>query len=75
MNGRFTPSSQLIFKPGTKILGHSLQNFNTHDHFGNLIYLSGKSHILENSASLARGWIGSHSGNKKSLYLETIFLH
>ena len=36
----------------------TLQQFNTHDHFGNLISFSGKSHILANAASLACGWIG-----------------
>ena len=60
-------SSQLISASGTKIPGHSLQQFNTYDHFGNLISLSGKSHILENAASLACGWIISPSVNTTSL--------
>ena len=52
-----------------KKLGRSLQNFHTHDHFGNLIYFSVKSHILENTAYLARRWIDYPSGNTTSLYL------
>ena len=35
--------------------GYSLQQFNTHGHFGHLISLSGKSHIIANAAYLARG--------------------
>ena len=42
MNGRLISSSSLISASGTKTPGHSLQHFKTHDHFGNLISLSGK---------------------------------
>ena len=35
--------------------GHSMKKFNIHDHFGNLISFSGKSHVLENVVSLRRG--------------------
>ena len=34
MNGSYKYSSQLIFASGTKTLVHSVQQFNTHDHFG-----------------------------------------
>ena len=67
MNERFISSPQLISGLGTKGPVHSLHHFNTHDHFGILIYLSGKSHIMTNAAYLERGWIGSPSGNTTSL--------
>ena len=38
-----------------KTPGHSIQQFNTHDHFGKFIYLSVKLHILENIEPLASG--------------------
>ena len=73
MNGRSTYFSPFMYAPRTNTTGNSLQKFNTHDHFGNLIFFSGKSHILENAESLACEWIGSTSGNTTSLYLEIIF--
>ena len=73
MNGRFTSSSSLSYESRTETPGHSLHQFNTHDHFGNLISFSGKSHILENSASLERGWIGSPSVTTIKLYTDKIF--
>ena len=72
MNGRFTSSSKLI-SASEKKPGHSLQQFSTHDHFDNLIYFSGKSHILENTEYFAPGQIGSPSDKKTSLYPEKIF--
>ena len=69
MNGISASFSSIISESGTKTLGHPLQKLNKNDYFGNLIYLSGKSHILENAASLARGWIDFPSGNTTSLYL------
>ena len=65
--------SQLIYASWIKRLGYSLQQFITHYHFGNLIYLSGNSHILENVEYLARGWISYPSVNTTSLYLNTKF--
>ena len=53
--------------------GKPLQQFITHGYLGNLIYLSGKSHILKNSASLARGQINYPSGNTTAIYLDAIF--
>ena len=67
MNGRLVSYSQLIFAPGKRTPGHSLQQSNTHDHIGNFIYLSGKSQIKGNTAYLACGGIGSTSSNKISL--------
>ena len=64
---------KLISALGTITRGHSLQQFNTHDHFGHLIYFSGESHILKNEAYLACGLIGYTSGNTTSLYLDKIF--
>ena len=69
MNERWTSLSPLIFEPVTKILRHSLENFNTHEHFGNWIYFSRKSHILANTTHTARGWIGSPKG----IYINAIF--
>ena len=73
MNRRSKSSLPFISASGKNALGNSMQQFNTHDHFHNLIYLSVKSHILENTASLASGWVGSESGNTMSLYLDAIF--
>ena len=73
MKGISTSSLSFIYESGTNTLGHSLQQFNTHDHFGNLISFSGESHILANAASLAHGRIGYPSGNTASPYLEKIF--
>ena len=50
-----------------------MHKLNTHDHFGNLISLSGQSDILSNAESLASALIDSSSGNTTWLYLETIF--
>ena len=72
MNGISASSLSLISTSVTKTLQHSLQQFNTHEHFGNLIYFSGKSHILENVASLARGWTVSPWVNTTSIYLVKI---
>ena len=58
MNERLTTSHKLISVWGEKNPWHSLQQFNTHDHFGNLISLSGKSHILVNTEYLTCGWFG-----------------
>ena len=63
MNGRSASYSSLISAIGKKILWHLLQQFNTHEHFVNMKYFSGKSHILANAASLARGLIDYTSGN------------
>ena len=73
MNGRYKYFLPLISESGTNTPGHRLQQFNTHEYFGNLIYLSGKSHILKNSASLARGQINYPSGNTTAIYLDAIF--
>ena len=73
MNGRFTSSSSFISASGTKTLGHSLKQSNTHDQFWKLIYFPGKSHKMENSAPLARGWIDYPPVNKTSLYMEKMF--
>ena len=50
--------------------GNSLQQFNTHDHVGSLLSLSGNPQILANTAYLAHIKIGSLSGNKMSLYMD-----
>ena len=55
MNGRSTYFLSFISALRKSILGHLLQQFNTHDHFEKLIYLSGKSHILVNESYLACG--------------------
>ena len=72
MNRRSQLSSSFISASGTKTTGHSLKTFNTHDHFGKLIYISGKSHLMEYAEYLSLGWIYSPSGNTNSIYLEAI---
>ena len=73
MNGRFTSSPQLFSEAGTRTLGRSLQQFNTHYHFGKFDFFSGRSKILENAAYLSCGCNGYLSGNTKSLFIEKIF--
>ena len=55
--------SPKISASGTNTLGNSLQQFNAHNHFVNLISLTGKPHIIANAASLAHGLIGYPPGN------------
>ena len=56
MNRVYVSSSSFISASGTKTTGRSLQKFNAHDHFGNLIFFK-KVTLNENEESLARGWI------------------
>ena len=72
MNGRYTPSWPLIYASVINIPGHSMQKFNTHDHFGTLIFFLEKSHIPTNAAPLEHGWICSPPGNITPLYLDEI---
>ena len=50
-----------------KIPINTILQLKTHDHFGNLIHLSGNLHILAKVEYLACIWIGSPSGNTNLL--------
>ena len=56
MNGSSTSVSSFIYAPGKNTPENSLQKLKTHDHFGNLIYFSGNSHMLVN-AYLFSTWV------------------
>ena len=55
INGRSVSLLSFMYASVTNTLGCLLQQFKTYDHFSNLISLSGQSHILENTTSIAHG--------------------